>query len=160
LKFDFDFVGIQQYFRIVGKFGIIPYLWAADDKHHKEHALLTETNWEVYPEGIFKAVKQFTKYPVKKIYITETGAAFKDIAEGDAVHDKLRVDYFRDYLTNVLRAKKEEDRLSGFFAWTLTDNWEWAEGFRTRFGLVYNDSFTQQRIIKDSGLWFKDFLSK
>jgi beta-glucosidase len=58
----------------------------------------------------------------------------------------------------VLRAKNEGANVTGYFAWTFVDNFEWDEGFRPRFGIVYNDFKTQKRTVKDSGLWFRDFL--
>lgn len=129
--------------------------------------------WEIYPEGIYKMLKKFSSYSgVKKIYITENGAAFKDNLtpttpnpllenkEGAvlAVHDEKRVKFFQEYLKQVLRAKQEGIKVEGYFVWSLMDNFEWAEGYRTRFGLVYVDFKTQQRIIKDSGFWFQKFL--
>ena len=60
----------------------------------------------------------------------------------------------------MLRAKQEGVNVTGYFVWTLTDNFEWTEGFRARFGLVYVDHETQMRTIKDSGYWFRDFLTQ
>jgi beta-glucosidase len=58
----------------------------------------------------------------------------------------------------MLRAKNEGVNIGGYLCWTLLDNFEWREGYKPRYGLVYVDFKTQQRIIKDSGYWFKDFL--
>ena len=59
----------------------------------------------------------------------------------------------------MLRAKQEGIPVDGYFVWTLMDNFEWAEGFNPTFGIVHNDVKTQKRTIKQSGHWFKDFLS-
>ena len=74
------------------------------------------------------------------------------------VNDEKRVDYFQQYLAAALRAKKEGVNIGGYFAWSLTDNFEWAEGYTARFGLIHIDFATQLRTIKDSGYWFRDFL--
>ena len=75
------------------------------------------------------------------------------------VHDKQRIQFFESYLSNVLKAKNEGVPVNGYFVWSLTDNFEWSEGYNPRFGLVHIDFQTQKRKIKDSGYWFKDFLN-
>lgn len=161
IKFDFDFIGVQNYMRVIGRFSLWPpVMWANQVKATDiEGAELTEMGWEVYPEGIYHVLKQFGAYKgVKKIYVTENGAAFPDVVVDGRVHDERRVEFFKNYLQNVLRAKQEGVDVQGYFVWTLMDNFEWAEGYKPRFGLVYVDYPTQKRIIKDSGLWFKEFL--
>lgn len=163
--FDFDFYGLQNYFRIVTKHsGFPPFLWAnqVKPKHLvKDESELTEMGWEVYPEGIYEVLMQLAKYQgVKKIIVTENGAAFKDELKGEAVHDTRRIEFFKSYLEAVLKAKQEGAPIDGYFVWSLLDNFEWAEGYHPRFGLVHVDYETQKRTIKDSGLWFKEFLAK
>lgn len=157
LKFDFDFIGLQNYFKVVAKPSLIPYIWANRVKPD-ENAELTDMGWEVDPEGIYNIIKQFSRYPVKEIIITENGAAFPDILTNGRVHDQQRINFYKRYLYQILRAKNEGANVEGYFAWTFIDNFEWAEGYRPRFGLVYNDSRTQERTVKDSGYWFRDFL--
>jgi len=74
------------------------------------------------------------------------------------VNDAQRIDYFQQYIAAMLRAKKEGVNVNGYFAWTLTDNFEWSEGYKPRFGLIHLDFKTQLRTIKNSGYWFRDFL--
>jgi beta-glucosidase len=157
LKFEFDFIGLQNYFRVIAKPSIIPYLWANRVKP-EAGAEMTEMGWEVYPEGMYKIIKQFSKYPIKEIIIAENGAAFPDKLINGRIHDQQRISFYKRYLQNILRAKKEGINITGYFAWTFIDNFEWVEGFHARFGLVYNDFLTQERIVKDSGWWFHDFL--
>jgi len=160
-QFDFDFIGIQTYFRTIAKYAWVPYLWAKEIPADKRGVLHNEMIGEVYPEGIYHLLKKFAAYKhVHKIYVTENGACFPDVLENGRVHDAQRVKYFQDYLNQTLRAKNEGVPLEGYFAWSLTDNFEWAEGYRTRFGLVHVDFATQKRTLKDSALWFKDFLKK
>lgn len=158
--FDFDFIGLQNYTRYVVKENpFIPYIKGLTVSPKKLNHSLTEMNWEVYPEGIYRILKQFSAYVgIKKIIITENGAAFKDIVDHTSIHDKERIAYFENYLSQVLKAQREGVNVKGYFIWSLLDNFEWAEGYRPRFGLVYVDFATQKRMLKDSAYWFKDFL--
>jgi beta-glucosidase len=158
LKFDFDFIGLQNYFRIIGKPSLIPFVWANRDNPNDREALLTDMGWEVYPEGIYKIIKRFAEYPIKEFVISENGAAFTDKLENGRIHDSFRTAYFQQYLEKVLKAKNDGINITGYFAWTFVDNFEWAEGNQARFGIVYNDFSTQNRVIKDSGYWFQSFL--
>jgi beta-glucosidase len=161
LQFDFDFIGVQNYTREVVKANaFIPYMKGLEIKPVKRDAKeITEMGWEVYPEGIYKILKQFAAYPgVKKIFVTENGCAFPDEVVNGKVNDTKRIDFYQRYLKEVLRAKKDGVNIGGYFSWTLLDNFEWSEGFKPRFGLVHVDFKTQKRIIKDSGYWFRDFL--
>jgi len=97
---------------------------------------------------------------VKEFLISENGAAFYDNVTGENVHDPLRVQYFQQYLSQILKAKQSGIPVNGYFAWTFIDNFEWAEGYKMRYGIVYNDIQNQKRIVKDSGLWFQSFLSR
>lgn len=164
VQFDFDFIGLQNYTQMVVKKYILPYVWLLEEKAEKRKVpanQITEMGWEVYPEGIYKILKQFSAYKkLPPIIITENGAAFKDTVEGNRVHDVQRVKFYQNYLQNVLKAKQEGIDIRGYFAWTFMDNFEWAEGYAPRFGLVHVDYQTQKRTIKDSGLWFKEFLAK
>ena len=157
LPFEFDFIGLQNYFRVIAKPSLIPVIWANRVKPDST-AEITEMGWEVDPEGMYDILKQFSKYPVKEIIITENGAAFPDRLVDGRVHDPQRINFYKRYLQQILKAKQEGVNVQGYFAWTFIDNFEWAEGYRPRFGLVYNDFDTQERIVKDSGYWFRDFL--
>lgn len=164
MKFDFDFHGVQNYFRIVATHsGFPPVLWANQVKPSKlvnDESDLTAMGWEVYPEGIYEVIKQLASYEgVKKIIVTENGCAFPDKIENGKVNDVKRIDYFKKYLEQVLRAKNEGAPVNGYFVWSLMDNFEWAEGFHPRFGIIHVDFETQKRTIKDSGYWFQDFLT-
>lgn len=161
LAFDFDFIGIQNYTREIVKHSIFtPYLKASLIKAKDRKVPLTSMGWEVYPESIYHMIKKYNAYPgIKKIYITENGAAFPDKLINGEVRDQERINYIRENLKQVLKAKNEGLNVEGYFIWTLTDNFEWAEGYHPRFGLIYIDFDTQQRIVKSSGYWYAQFLS-
>ncbi len=161
IKFDFDFIGLQNYTRWVVKyFGLIPAVHALNIKPERMGHDLTEMGWEVYPEGMYRIIKQFAAYKgVKEIVLTESGAAFKDELVNGEINDEKRIQYLKDYLQQVLKAKQEGINLTGYFIWSFLDNFEWAEGYRPKLGLVGVDFKTQQRIIKASGKWYSQFLS-
>jgi beta-glucosidase len=161
LRFDFDFIGIQNYTREVVKYSFFtPYLSASFVKAADRKVPVTMMGWEVHPPAIYEMIRKFNAYPqIKKLYITENGAAFSDEVLTGKVNDTERVAYLQSHLQQVLKAKNEAFKVDGYFIWTLTDNFEWAEGYRPRFGLVYVDFETQQRIIKSSGYWYRDFLA-
>jgi beta-glucosidase len=159
-KFDFDFIGIQLYTREIVKYSFLtPYVHASLIGAKKRNVPLTEMGWEVYPAAIYEILKKFNEYTgIKKIYITENGAAFPDEVKEGNIHDPKRVEYLQTYLKQVLKAKNEGLKVSGYFVWTLTDNFEWAEGYHPRFGLIHIDFDTLQRTVKSSGQWYADFI--
>ncbi|WP_448699130.1 GH1 family beta-glucosidase [Mucilaginibacter sp. AW1-3] len=160
MTFDFDFIGLQNYTREIVKASFfVPYVGARLIKPEKRNVPITAMKWEVYPQAIYHIIKQFDNYPqVKKIIITENGAAFPDTIIGGVVDDPLRLQYLKDHIAQVLRAKNEGCKVGGYFIWTLTDNFEWAEGYHPRFGIIHVDFETQQRTIKSSGKWYGEFL--
>ena len=161
LKFKFDFIGLQNYFRVVAKNSFIPpFVWAKQISAEKRNVPMNEMNFEVYPIGMYKILMQFSKYNIDHIIVTENGVCYKDEVKNGRIHDKKRIQFFKDYLSNILRAKREGAPIKGYFIWSLTDNFEWSEGYEPRFGLVHVDFKTQKRTIKDSGFWFQEFLKK
>lgn len=160
LAFEFDFIGLQCYTREVVKSSLlIPYIGAELISAEKRNVIATDMGWEVYPPALYHVLKKFNSYNIKKIIITENGAAFPDVLKNGKVYDIKRTHYIQDHLEQILKAKKEGYNVDGYFVWSLTDNFEWAEGYNARFGLIHVDFDTQQRTIKHSGLWFRDFLS-
>lgn len=161
MKADFDFIGIQNYTReVVAYNSYIPYLNAKIIFAEKRKVKQTSMKWEVYPESIFNMIKKFSHYEgVKKIIITENGASFMDELRHDRVDDTERMNFIQSYLEQVLRAKQMGAKVYGYFVWSLTDNFEWAEGYKQRFGIIYVDFESQKRTIKKSGFWYKEFLS-
>jgi beta-glucosidase len=160
MSFDFDFIGLQNYTREIVKYSFFtPYIGATLVKAEKRGVELTAMKWEVHPPAIYHMLKKYDSYPqIKKIIVTENGAAFPDVVTGDAVDDPKRVTYLQNHLQQVLKAKQEGCKVFGYFVWTLTDNFEWAEGYHPRFGLIHVDFDTQKRIVKSSGQWYANLL--
>ena len=162
MAFDFDFIGLQCYTRELVKHSLFtPYIGASIVPAKKRGVQCTSMGWEVYPASLYHILKRFNNYKgIRKIIITENGAAFPDTIKEGKIDDKLRTQYIQDHLEQLLKAKKEGCKVEGYFVWTLIDNFEWAEGYNARFGLIHVDFNTQQRTIKQSGLWFRDFLGR
>ena len=160
LPFDFDFIGLQNYTReIVEHKWYMPYVHGKIIPAKQRNKPATTMGWEVYPESIYHMLLQFNSYKgIKEIIVTESGAAFNDKVINGKVYDQERKNYFKHVLYQLLQAKNEGVNVTGYFVWSLLDNFEWAEGFSQRFGLVHTNFNTQERIIKNSGLWFKEFL--
>jgi beta-glucosidase len=160
MHFNFDFIGLQNYFPVVVKYNaLMPIIQASEVKAVTRKVPHTAMGWEINADSFYRIIKRFWLYGnVKEIIITESGAAFKDKLQNGVVNDAERIAYHQQYLHALLKAKQEGMNVKGYFAWTLMDNFEWAEGYKTRFGLIHVDFNTQLRTIKNSGYWFRDFL--
>lgn len=161
MQFPMDFIGVQNYTReIVRHSHFIPYINAKVVKASVRNVATTTMDWEVYPQSIYHMLKKFSSYKnIRSILITENGAAFNDHFADGKINDVQRVSYLSSCLNQVLRAKEEGVPVNGYFVWSFMDNFEWAEGFSQRFGLVYVDFLTQRRYVKSSGHWFREFLA-
>ena len=140
IKKHMDFVGINYYShnRIHVRFSH-PLSWS----NQNENKEVSDFGWEVYPEGIYHVVKEIYKKYKKPIYITENG-----ISDAD---DDQRPDFIKNNLKWLHKAIQEGSDVRGYFYWSLLDNFEWAEGFTQRFGLVEVDFNTFERKIRPSG---------
>jgi beta-glucosidase len=123
---------------------------------------LTAMGWEIVPEEFTTLLVRLGRdYPGLPIVITENGAAFDDVAdESGFVRDEDRCDFLSSHLRAVARARQQGVDVQGYFAWSLMDNFEWAYGYDKRFGIVRVDYDSQVRTIKQSGLWFRDTISR
>jgi beta-glucosidase len=122
---------------------------------------LTDMGWEVYPEAIYEVLTRVHRdYAPPLLYVTENGAAYADVRTHDGrVHDPERVAYLEGYVRAVGRAAAEGVPVKGYFVWSLLDNFEWAFGYWKRFGIVYVDYPTQERVPKDSFAWYRDVIA-
>lgn len=116
----------------------------------------TAHDWPVTPEAFYYGIKFLTeRYPLP-LYITENGMSCHDMISSDGrVHDPNRITFLDAYLCAMQRAYDEGANVAGYFEWTFLDNFEWAEGYRQRFGMIYVDYENQRRIVKDSAYWYQ-----
>lgn len=119
----------------------------------------TAFDWAVAPDGLYWLARFHHERYGLPIYITENGLSNLDwVSEDGAVHDPQRIDFTSRYLKALHRARAEGMPADGYFHWSLIDNFEWAEGYRHRFGLIHVDFQTQKRTIKDSGYWYRNVI--
>jgi len=119
---------------------------------------LTDMGWEVYPRGLTELLLRLqADYRLPPLYITENGAAYRDRLVGGRVADADRIRYLRSHIAAMADALESGVDVRGYFVWSLLDNFEWADGYTRRFGLVYVDYATQRRTLKDSALWYREF---
>jgi beta-glucosidase len=152
-----DFLGVNYYSRALVKF-------SQDSKLNyqsvKGNLKKTAMGWEIYPEGLYDIIvklrKEYTQLP---IYITENGAAFDDtLSDKKRINDVERINYIKSHLLKIADLNQQGADIRGYYLWSFMDNFEWAYGYSKRFGIVYVDFKTQERILKDSALWYKDVI--
>lgn len=116
--------------------------------------------WAITPECLHWGPKfLYDRYKLP-FYISENGMASSDlVSEDGCVHDAPRIEYIKSHLKEFERAADEGIDCCGYFSWSLMDNFEWAYGYSARFGLIYIDYVTQERIIKDSGRWYGQYIA-
>lgn len=125
----------------------------------KEGFPRTATNWPIVPECIYWGPKFLQERYHRPIYITENGVSCRDVLSMDGkVHDPERIDFVGRYLKELKRAVDDGIDIRGYFLWTLLDNFEWNKGYSERFGLIYVDFETQERIWKDSAYWYREVI--
>jgi len=119
----------------------------------------TAIGWPITPEAMYWGPKFLYERYKKPIYITENGMANTDLMFSDGkVHDPQRIEFLTRYLNELRRACEAGVDIRGYFHWSLLDNFEWAEGYQKRFGLVYVDYETQKRTLKDSAYWYSSVI--
>lgn len=122
----------------------------------------TAMDWPITPERFTKLLVRLSQdYPGLPLVITENGAAFDDRADDEGyVRDDDRTSYLAEHIAAVADARAQGADVQGYFAWSLMDNFEWAEGYAKRFGIVHVDYATQKRTPKQSALWYRDTITR
>ena len=152
-----DFLGVNYYTRQVVR---------ADENgaptmRRSAKSEYTDMDWEISPDGLRDLVIRLQKeYAAPTIYVTENGAAFSDLRDHEGqVRDPERIAYIADHLASLSEAIERGVPVHGYFVWSLLDNFEWHYGYRKRFGIVYVDYPTLERVPKSSFYWYRDFIA-
>lgn len=153
-----DFLGINYYTRHIAQAS------ESADAHRSApnpQAEYTAMNWEVHPDSFYDLLNRLHfEYRIPSLLITENGCSYlHEPDENGRIHDQKRIDYLQAHLTAVHRAIQNGAPVAGYTQWSLLDNYEWAEGYTQRFGIVYVDYETQQRIPKESAWWYRDVIA-
>jgi len=154
-----DWLGVNYYTRSLVKAGEngIP-------TEDRPNATLprTDIDWEIFPEGFYKLLcRLHFEYRIPSLIITENGASYNmGVGSDGRVNDPERIAYLRDHLVAVHNARTAGAPVDGYFYWSLMDNFEWAEGYSQRFGIVHVDYETQVRTPKESALWFRQVIQE
>ncbi|MCE3286541.1 MAG: beta-galactosidase [Gaiellaceae bacterium] len=152
-----DFLGVNYYTRNVVRAGADAAAPATVETRGAEH---TDMGWEVYPDGLTDLLARLHReYELPDLYITENGAAFIDDRRNGSVSDPQRISYLERHLAALGEAIAQGVPVRGYFLWSLLDNFEWALGFTKRFGIVYVDFDTLERVPKASYAWYRDFIA-
>jgi beta-glucosidase len=153
-----DFAGVNHYQRVIVRADPSAPFGFADTP---AEPATTSFGWSVIPDSLRSVLsrvsREFTTLP---IYVTESGASYDDEVVDGAVHDLDRVAYLDGYFAAAAAAIGEGVDLRGYYVWSFLDNFEWAEGYGKRFGLVHVDYATQVRTPKDSALHYRDLISE
>lgn len=122
-------------------------------------ATVTDMGWEVAPQALAELLLRLKRdYDLPPLYITENGAAYQDEIVGDRIEDEARRHYIEAHLVALADVMARGVDVRGYFVWSLMDNFEWAEGYRKRFGIVHVDYTTLRRTLKRSALWYRSLL--
>ncbi|ATB31932.1 GH1 family beta-glucosidase [Melittangium boletus] len=156
-----DFLGINYYNRAVLRSDKVP-----EAENHPRTVFLapesewTEMGWEVHADSLRRLLTRLhLDYAPGKLYVTENGASFSTGPDAQGrVRDDRRLAYLRDHFLAARKAMDAGAPLAGYFVWSLLDNFEWDRGYSQRFGMVWVNYETQQRIPKDSALWYRDVI--
>ena len=148
-----DFLGVNYYHPIVST-AAKPFSPASLG------ASVTDMGWEVAPSQFVELLTRLDReYDLPPVFITENGAAYKDVLIDGQVQDHERRAYIEAHVTAVADAIERGVDVRGYFLWSLLDNFEWASGYTKRFGIYYVDYATQERTLKRSGAWYRNLAS-
>ena len=157
-----DFIGLNYYTRSIAKTPVGSADVARGYSFVAPTAAMatTDIGWEIYPQGLRRVMDNLlAKWPLPPIWITENGAADNTPVANGVCDDRMRLSYLQQHLAVLDQAVADGLDVRGYYAWSLMDNFEWAEGYTQRFGVVHVDYATQQRTPKSSAKWLQALIA-
>ena len=157
-----DFIGLNYYTRSIAKApaGSADIARGYSFVAPSAAVATTDIGWEIYPQGLRRVMDNLlAKWPLPPIWITENGAADNTPAVNGVCDDQMRLSYLQQHLEVLNQAVADGLDVRGYYAWSLMDNFEWAEGYTQRFGVVHVDYATQQRTLKVSAKWLQALIT-
>ncbi|WP_208586789.1 GH1 family beta-glucosidase [Gracilibacillus suaedae] len=153
-----DFLGINYYTGHIARYkeneGLLD--WEMVEMNYDR----TDIGWPIFPEGFYNVLMRIKdSYGDIPIYITENGSCYNDEPENGSIKDTGRINYLEQHLTALSRAIASGVNVKGYITWSLMDNFEWAEGYTMRFGIVHVNYRTLERTKKDSFYWYKQTIA-
>jgi len=160
-KSRIDFLGVNYYMRKILRRPEKEEDLFAEVRPEYRGVRFTEMDWEIYPDGLYTLLTRIQKdYDPPALYVTENGIACPDQIDAEGrVPDQGRIEYLRSHLSAARRAMQEGVKLKGYYLWSLIDNFEWAYGYSKRFGIVYVDYNSQERVPKNSAHWYRELIA-
>jgi beta-glucosidase len=159
IKQPLDFLGVNYYTRMLATYD--PSDPVTQARRVQKKTPITEKGWEIYPNGLHEVLMRLRReYGEPMLYVTENGVAFEDnVVKEGKIQDEDRIAFLRDHILAAYRAIKDGVRLGGYFVWSIVDNFEWADGYSMRFGLVRMNYETLERTPKKSFYWYKQVIA-
>ena len=158
-----DFIGLNYYTRSIAQAPVSAdeqrrgYRFVPPDPQRPD---LTDIGWEIYPQGLERVTRNLlAQWPLPPIWITENGAADNTPVTDGTCDDQMRLGYLQSHLAQLAQMVASGIDIRGYYVWSLLDNFEWAQGYTQRFGVVHVDYATQQRTPKSSARWLQQRMS-
>src|SRR5690606_33603569 len=157
-----DFAGVNHYQRVIASAVPTDAAHPFGFSETPAEPAATSFGWSVIPDSLHAVLLRVARdYTALPLYITESGASFDDYVDPEGgIDDVERISYLAGYFEAATRAIRDGVDLRGYFVWSLLDNFEWGEGYSKRFGLVYVDYRTQERLPKASAHWYRELLAR
>lgn len=151
-----DLLGINYYTMGINRFN--PEAGVLQSEEVDMGLTKTDIGWPIESRGLYEFMHYLQKYGNVDVYITENGACINDDLENGKINDDRRISYYEQHLAQIHRIINDGINLKGYMAWSLMDNFEWAEGYRMRFGLVHVDYRSLVRTPKESFYWYQNVI--
>jgi beta-glucosidase len=153
----FDYIGLNYYSQSVVEYDESSSIKFRDAKSWRDENCM---GWPIDPKGMRRMLNYYTQlFPNLPIVISENGFPYPDVVVDRRVHDTERIKYLSEHLAICIKAIEDGIPITGYYIWSILDNFEWMFGYTKRFGIVHTDYATQKRTLKDSAYFMRDVIA-